>query len=138
MINYKSVIIKDKELKLRIDTKNSIALEKRLGTNPLNVLMEAQNGRIPSFEALLLIFHASLQKFQHGISMEKVYDIYDAFVEEGHDMTEFMELMIGVLGVSGYMKMDNVQVREERPAEEVLHEIKMAEPEEEPKENDLW
>jgi len=137
MANYKSLFVQNRELKLRIDTKNSIALEKRLGTNPLNVLIEAQDGKIPSFEALLLIFHAALQKYQHGITIEKVYDIYDAFVEEGHDMTDFMELMIQVLGVSGYMKMENVQVKEERPAEEVLHEIRMAEPEE-PEKKDLW
>lgn len=137
MANYKSLFVQNRELKLRIDTKNSIALEKRLGTNPLNLLIEAQDGKIPSFEALLLIFHAALQKYQHGITIEKVYDIYDAFVEEGHDMTDFMELMIQVLGVSGYMKMENVQVKEERPAEEVLHEIRMAEPEE-PEKKELW
>ena len=72
--------------------------------------------------------------------MDKVYDIYDMFVEEGHDMTEFIELIFGVLGVSGYMKMENIKVREDRPAEEVIHEIRMAEPEEEPKneEKPLW
>ena len=137
-MNYKSLLVQGRELKLKIDTRNSIALEKRLGTNPLNVLMKAQNGEIPSFEALLYIFHAALQKYQHGISMEKVFEIYDAYVDEGHDMTEFMEVIMGVLSVSGYMKMDNVKVKEERPAQEVLHEIKMEEPEEKPEEKPLW
>ena len=137
-MNYKSMVVQGRELKLKIDTRNSIALEKRLGTNPLNVLMKAQNGEIPSFEALLYIFHAALQKYQHGISMEKVFEIYDAFVEEGHDMTEFMEIIMGVLSVSGYMRMDDVKVKEERPAQEVLHEIRMEEPEEKPEEKPLW
>ena len=137
-MNYKSMVVQGRELKLKIDTRNSIALEKRLGTNPLNVLMKAQNGEIPSFEALLYIFHAALQKYQHGINMEKVFEIYDAFVEEGHDMTEFMEIIMGVLSVSGYMRMDDVKVKEERPAQEVLHEIRMEEPEEKPEEKPLW
>lgn len=137
-MNYKSILVQGRELKLKIDTRNSIALEKRLGTNPLNVLMKAQNGEIPSFEALLCIFHAALQKYQHGISMEKVFEIYDAYVDEGHDMTEFMEIIMGVLSVSGYMRMDDVKVKEERPAQEVLHEIRMEEPEEKPEEKPLW
>ena len=137
-MNYITLLLKGKEFRLKIDTRNSIALEKRIGTNPMNILMEAQDGKIPSFEALLLIFHAALQKYQHGISMERVYDIYDAYVEDGHDMTDFMTLIMEVLSVSGYINMHKNEPVEVQPVkvEEVKPEpVKIEEPK---KEDNLW
>ena len=55
---------------------------------------------------VLMILAAALQQFHHGYDLNKVYDLYDEFVEEGNTMIELIPVIIDVLSVSGYIKMD--------------------------------
>ena len=95
------------EFKLKMKTRQVVALEKALGRSPLYILMEAQDGVLPSIEDMLMILAASLQQFHHGNDLDKVYDLYDEFVEEGNTMIELIPVIIDVLSVSGYIKMDD-------------------------------
>lgn len=98
--------IGEKTLKLGMKTRQIVALEKRLGMSPLNILMEAQEGKLPAIEDMLLILHGALQQYEHGYNLDAVYDLYDEFVEEGNTMLELIPIIIDVLSVSGYIKMD--------------------------------
>ena len=92
--------------KLKMKTRDIVKLESKLGKSPLNILMEAQEGALPTIEDMLTILWASLQQFHHGYTLESVYDLYDAFIEEGNSMLELLPIVIDVLSVSGYIKMD--------------------------------
>lgn len=90
------------ELKCRLNTQNCIALEKKLGgKNVLKVLMDEQ---IPSLDMVLNTLHASLQAFEHGYTLQKVYDLYDEYVEDGKTYTDLIPELIDVLEVSGFFK----------------------------------
>ena len=104
---YVELKIGANEFKLKMKTRQIVALEKALGKSPLNILMEAQEGNLPSIEDMLTILAASLQQFHHGYDINKVYDLYDEFVEEGNTMMELIPIIIDVLSVSGYIKMDD-------------------------------
>ena len=103
---YVELKIGENEYKLKMKTRQVVALEKSLGKSPLNILMEAQDGVLPSIEDMLMILAASLQQFHHGYDLDKVYDLYDEFVEDGNTMLELIPIIIDVLSVSGYIKMD--------------------------------
>lgn len=91
-----------KELKCRLNTQNTIALEKKFnGKSVLKVLMEEQ---IPSLEMVLSTLHASLQALEHGYTMEKVYNLYDEYIEDGKSYTDLIPELITVLEVSGFFK----------------------------------
>lgn len=99
----------EKNLKLGMKTRQIVALEKKLGKSPLNILMEAQDGKLPAIEDMLLILHAALQQYEHGYEIADVYDLYDEFVEDGNTMIELLPIVIDVLSVSGYIKMDKAE-----------------------------
>lgn len=87
---YKELTIKDKEYKLRLNARACVDLERRLKMNPVNVLMDLQNEKFPPLGQVLMIFHASLQEYQHGIKEDDVFALYDEYCAEGHDLITFI------------------------------------------------
>ena len=88
----------NKEYKLRLNTRNIVSLEKTLGCNPLSIFGNGEE--IPTITTMVAILHASLQQYQHGITMNDAYDIFDAYLEE-HQMTEFLPVIVEVYRTSG-------------------------------------
>lgn len=114
-MNYTCFNIGEKELKLRLDTKNTVALEKVLGTNPVNELMKCSNGYLPSFDFITATLHASLQKYHHGYTLINVYDLVDKAIDEGKSLADFIPVITDVFQVSGLIPRDNQKDKEEDP-----------------------
>lgn len=95
---YHNFEVGNKVYKLRLNTRNTIALEKALGGNPLGVFGDGNT--LPTIEQMVTILWASLQQYEHGISMEDTYDIFDKYLEN-HNMTEFLLDIMEVYKVSG-------------------------------------
>lgn len=87
------------EYKLRLNTRDVVALEKRLGCNPMAIFGDGKT--IPTVTAMVAILHASAQANHHNISIDKAYDIFDSWLADGHAMTDFLEVIIGIYKVSG-------------------------------------
>lgn len=104
---YTELIINNKSYKLRLTTKTSIQLEKALGYNPLTMLMNIENGKLPTLNEMLIVLHAMLQAFNHGTSMDDVYDIYDDYVADGKTMLDLIPVYIEVFQNCGYIAKDN-------------------------------
>ena len=100
---YTTFTVKDRDYKLRLNAKACVDLEKKLGTNPVNIFMAMAGNdiKLPSLSDLITVLHFSLQAYEHGISADKTYEIYDAFIEEGHSMTDLIPVIIDVFKVSG-------------------------------------
>ena len=87
------------EYKLRLNTRNIVSLEKQLGCNPLAIF---GNGDVlPTITQMVAVLHASLQSMHHGIDMAAAYDIFDEFLANGHNMTDFLPVIVEVYKVSG-------------------------------------
>jgi hypothetical protein len=52
------------------------------------------------------ILHCSLLELQHNIGLEDAYAIFDAWLADGHSMTDFIHEIIGIYKVSGIMRDD--------------------------------
>lgn len=85
--------------KLRLDVRSTIALEKRLGCNPLMIFKD--DSEIPSLSTMIDILHASLQPMHHGISLDKACGIFEEWLEAGHTVTDFVAVIIDVYKASG-------------------------------------
>lgn len=105
---YTEFKVGEQEFKLRIDARATVALEKKLGRSPLDVFMDAQNGSLPKLEGVIAILHASLQKYQNGFTEEKVYDLYDKYIEEGGTFIELISVLLDVFKTSGFFKDEEV------------------------------
>ena len=91
-----------KEYKLRLNTRNIVSLEKALGMNPLAIFGNGET--MPTITTLVTILHASLQQYQHNITLDDAYDIFDNYLADGNRMSEFIPVVLDLYGVSGLIR----------------------------------
>lgn len=96
----------NKDYKLRLNTRNTVALEKQLGCNPLAIFGEGD--KLPTVTQMVNILYASMQQYNHGVSLNDAYDIFDAYLEE-HSATDFITVILEIYKVSGLVKADNTE-----------------------------
>lgn len=92
---------KSRVYKLRLTTQNVVELEKKLGCNPLRIFGDGEE--VPTVSTMVLILHASLQAYEHGISINDTYSIFDAWLDEGHNAVEFVNVILDIYRASGLM-----------------------------------
>ena len=96
-----------KEYKLRLSTRAIVALERSIGCNPLAIF--GAGDTIPTITTMVSVLHASLQQFQHNITMNDAYDIFDAYLADGHAMTDFIPVILDVYRESGLMPKEEAK-----------------------------
>ena len=103
-MNYIEFSAGNKDYKLRLNTRNTILLEKQLGCNPLSIF--GNGDTIPTVTIMVAILHASLQQYNHGISLNDAYDIFDSWLDEGHSTTDFIPIILEIYKASGIIPDD--------------------------------
>ena len=100
---YETITINDKDYKARLTARALVDLEKKLGTSPINVFIELsqKENYMPDLTTLITILHASLQAMEHGITLEKTYELYDAMIDEGKDMGDLLNIIVKIFQSSG-------------------------------------
>ena len=96
-----------KEYKLRMNIRNTVALEKVLGCNPLMIF--GTGDRIPTITEMINVLHFSLQQYQHGIALNDTQDIFEAWLEDGNTPTDFIQVIIDIYKVSGIIANDKAE-----------------------------
>lgn len=94
----------NKDYKLRLNTRNIVSLEKQLGCNPLAIF--GAGDTIPTITVMVQILYASLVQYNHGISLTDAYDIFDAWLADGHSSTDFIPIILDIYKASGIIKND--------------------------------
>lgn len=94
----------NKDYKLRLSTRDTVQLEKTLGCNPLAIF--GVGDTIPTVTVMVKILHSSMRQYNHGITLDDAYDIFDEWLAEGHTMTDFIPVIIEIYKVSGLIKTD--------------------------------
>lgn len=92
----------NKDYKLRLSTRNTVMLEKQLGCNPLAIF--GSGDTIPTITQMVNILYASLIQYNHGITLNDAYDIFDAYLADGHTMTDFIQVIVDIYKTSGLIK----------------------------------
>lgn len=103
-MNYIDFTVGDKNYKLRLNIRNTVALEKQLGCNPLAIF--GTGDTLPTITTMAQILHASLQQYQHNITLNNAYDILESWLEDGNSIAEFMPVIIDIYKASGIIKDD--------------------------------
>ena len=103
-MNYIDFKAGNKEYKLRLNTRNTISLEKTLGCNPVAIF--GSGDTIPTITTMVRILHASSQAYEHGITLDDAYDIFDAWLDDGHVMTDFIAVILDIYRASGIIKTE--------------------------------
>lgn len=96
---YVDFIAGGNNYQLRLNTRNVVMLEKMLGKNPLAIFGNGET--LPTITEMVQILYSSLQQLNHGITLDKAYDIFDAYLADGHSSTDFVQVIVDIYKVSG-------------------------------------
>lgn len=94
----------EKEYKLRMPTRAVVALEKQLGCNPISIFSNEE--AIPTVTAMVQILHAALQQYEHSITLNDAFDIFDKWLADGNTATDFIPVILEIYKVSGLLQGD--------------------------------
>ncbi len=95
----------EKELKLRLTSHQAATVEEKIGMNLLKIFMPeaGEEFTLPPLKVMFVLVHGALQQYEHGYSLEDVYNLYDEYVDNGGDQTTFMtEVLMPLFEVSGF------------------------------------
>lgn len=92
----------NRDYKLRLNTRTVIGLEKQLGCNPLSIF--GNGDTIPTVTTMVQILYAALQPLEHGITLDRAYEIFDDYLADGHVMTDFLPIIVEIFKTSGLIK----------------------------------
>ena len=98
---FTTIIIKGEEYKLRLRTVDVIQVERKIGHNLMDMFMGIQEEKLPKLGDLLAVIHASMAAYNHGITEAKLFELYDAYIEEGHSMFDLVPLVLELLQNGG-------------------------------------
>lgn len=92
----------NRNYKLRLTTRDVVALEKQLGCNPLMIF--GNGDKVPTITTMVQVLNAALQPMNHGITLDDAYDIFDEYLNDGHIVTDFIAVIVDIYKVSGLIK----------------------------------
>lgn len=102
----------NKAYKLRLTTRAVMALEAKIGCNPMMIFGTGGN-RIPTITEMVNILHNSLTHFNHGITFNDAMNIFDEWLADGHTPTDFIAVIVDVYKVSGIIPNTTEETEEE-------------------------
>ena len=105
----------NKDYKLRLNTRQVVALEKQLGCNPIDVLMKFETtGSLPTSTQMVNILYCALVPLNHGISLDDAFNIFDTYLDDGHAATDFFAVILQIYKVSGLLRNDDAKDESEK------------------------
>lgn len=116
-----------------VGAKEKIQLEKALGCSPLNFIFGMMGGatneqdidfskiQIPTMPVMTTILHASAQKLNAGVSIDKMMDLIDIWLENDEENSVFslFTVVMEVLQTGKYLPYDKQETIEK---EETIHD----------------
>lgn len=95
-----------KQYKLRLNTRNTIGLEKALGGNPLEFFTKLKGDDTPKVETMVTILYYSLKAYNENITIEETFNIFDTWLdEEENSIDGFIAIIVEIYKVSGLIKV---------------------------------
>lgn len=96
--------VKNKQYELNFRMRDIEKFEKIRKHNPLDMLMNIDNGQMPTYSDMVVLLAISLEKFNHGIDLEKAKDLFDDWCEDGHAITDFINVIVELFQSAGLIK----------------------------------
>ena len=108
-MNFINFEVGNNNYKLRLNTRAIVLLEKQLGCNPLNIF-GANYDTVPTITVMVAILHASLQQYNHGMTLNDAYDLFDEYLADGHATTDFIPVIMEIYKASGIVPKDEKEI----------------------------
>ena len=93
--------------KLRLNTRNVIKLEKLLGGSPLKLFTGMSETEMPTVESMVNVLYCALLANQDKVTIDKAYNIFDEWLDNGHIIAEFLPIIIELYRSAGLIQKEN-------------------------------
>lgn len=104
-MNYINFEVGNKSYKLRLNVRNIVLLEKQLGCNPLAIF--GNGDTVPTITTMVNVLYASLLQYNHGITLNDAYDIFDEYLAEGNSTVDFLPVIMDIYRTSGIIPKES-------------------------------
>lgn len=104
-MNYINFEVGNKSYKLRLNTRNVVLLERQLGCNPLAIF--GNGDTVPTITTMVNVLYASLLQYNHGITLNDAYDIFDEYLDAGNSTVDFLPVIMDIYRTSGIIPKEN-------------------------------
>ena len=94
----------NKAYKLRLNTRATVALEKAIGCSALGVFGDGST--LPTVETMVHILHCALQPYEHNMTLDKAFEIFDDYIADGKTPMDFIQVIMDLYEVSGIIKIN--------------------------------
>lgn len=95
--------IGDREYRLKLTTAAKIEVEDRIGCS----LLEAVD-KIAYTKVFAVTLWGALQKYQANMTLQKTYELIDAYEAEGHTLEDRVDIFLGIMKVSGFFTQEQI------------------------------
>lgn len=103
-MRYYELNVGEKTYKLRLSLGTICRLERKLGKNPILLFVNKANSNLPTTEEMLTILTYALEECHNDA---KAVEVFEAWLDDGHIVTEFVSEIIELYKVSGLFKDAN-------------------------------
>lgn len=104
-MQYTTFRVGEDEYKLRLPVKVIADVERKLGGRSIISLFGDGNIKdLPNIAAIVIVLHGALQTYQHNISLDKAYEIFDEYLENGGSYAGIISEFLELLKVSGFFR----------------------------------
>lgn len=87
--------------RMKLTTSAICELEDKFKTNIMNLIGDEKN--IPPLSNMLIIVHAAIKDYHHGIKLEDIKMLYDNYISEGGSLVSFfIDVFMPIYQVSGF------------------------------------
>lgn len=104
-MNYINFEVGNKSYKLRLNTRNVVLLERQLGCNPLAIF--GNGDTVPTITTMVNVLYASLLQYNHGITLNDAYDIFDEYLDAGNSTVDFLPVIMDIYRTSGIIPKES-------------------------------
>lgn len=100
---YTTFRVGENEYKLRLPVKVIADIERKLGGRSIISLFGDGNIKdLPNITAIVTVLHGALQTNQHNISLDRAYEIFEEYLENGGSYAGIISEFLELLKVSGF------------------------------------
>lgn len=101
--------------KLKLRSADITKLEQKFNDSLLNAVLDKG---IPPVGVMTTIIQAAMQKFQHGIKIKTIEDLYDSYIDAGHTQIDLLrEVIYPLMGDAGFFTKAQLDLMTKEMAE---------------------
>lgn len=93
--------IANEDYRLSLQIESLIELEDELGYNPLEVIVNAANERLPKLREMVLFLKYAMKRYNHSVDSKKAMELFKTYLNEGHEVFDLIPIFVEVLQNDG-------------------------------------